>query len=97
MKDAKQFLQEANAVVPRISAADGIENMLLATACSLMFAIAAILPKAARSLVRFGFHADFWNLRLMKTCPISMQASAKMPISFLFAVLVDRPRWLARR
>jgi rhodanese-related sulfurtransferase len=46
-----------------------LPNMLLVTACSLMFVIAAILPKAARLLVRFGFHADFWNLQLMKTCP----------------------------
>ena len=34
MKDAKQFLQEANAVVPRISAADGIAKH---GACNSLF------------------------------------------------------------
>ena len=74
-----------------------LPNMVLVTACSSMLVIVAILPNVAQLLVRFGFHADFWNLRLMKICPISMQALAKTPILFSFAVQVDRPRSLARR
>ena len=58
MKDAKQFLQEANAVVPRISSADGIAKHDAGNSLFILECGQSILPQLGYNRQIFLLHCE---------------------------------------